>query len=411
MERQVKNKVINALKTFRGVYIYGARQVGKTTFVKQLAKDLRLKYVSLDDDDALDLARSLPDQFFNTYQLPLVIDEVQKAPELIPRLKILLDNSSDRGQILLTGSADFRKNKQVKESLVGRVVGMELYGYSCSEITGRQSSLIADLFEANFPQAYYPFDLHALLQRIIRGSFPEVLEFDIKGEDLRLWFADYVENRIIRDMQSIEAIRFKQKVVDFLHKLAWQTGGLINIQKLLTGGQFSRPTAEKYLGALEQLFLVEYLRPFWRNVAKRFVRMPKLYLTDTGVLSYLLQANENILLKDLSLLGKIFENWIYIELRKEISYSHEGFELFFFRDKKKNEVDFVISNSEGEFISIEVKAKSKIRIEDLNGLKVFASNFQPRHLYVIYLGKFYKEIQLNGHTIKLIPVGWLCPLT
>ncbi len=408
IERKIKSVVLDLLGSFRGVYLYGARQVGKTTLAKQIAQQLGWQYVSFDNTDIREFAINFTNKFFEKYPLPLVIDEVQKVPEIIPYLKMQLDENPRVGQVLITGSADFRKMRGIKESLVGRVIGVKMRGFACSELSGRQENLIDLLFGQDLPLVTVKTGLDATIEMLIKGSFPELATKKLNIKQLQVWFQDYVENRILSDIEEITAIRGREKIINFLYKLAWQSGGLLKTSTLAQMADVSRPTAEKFFEILESLFLTELLLPYFSNVHKQFSKMPKVYITDTGLLSFLLTATPQTLLTDRTMLGKIFETWIYNELQKEISFSDNLYKLFFYRDERKNEIDFIIKNDRGQLIAIEVKAKSIVRDEDLKPIKLLASKQGLSRLYVFYLGDMLIPKKAGEYTVWLVPLAYMC---
>ncbi len=408
IERKIKSVVLDLLGTFRGVYLYGARQVGKTTLAKQIAQQLGWQYVSFDNTDVREFAINFTNKFFDKYPLPLVIDEVQKVPEIIPYLKMQLDQDSRPGQVLITGSADFRKMRGIKESLVGRVIGVKMRGLACSEISGRKENLIDRLFQQDLPLVTVKTDLDAAMEMLIKGSFPELATKKLNIKQLQVWFQDYVEKRILSDIEEIAAIRGKEKIINFLYKLAWQSGGLLKKSSLAQMVEVSRPTAEKFFEVLESLFLTELLLPYFSNVHKQLSKVPKVYITDTGLLSFLLTVSPQTLLTDRTMRGKVFETWVYKELQKEISFSDNLYKLFFYRDERKNEIDFIIQNDRGQLIAIEVKAKSQVRDEDLKPLKLLASKLGLSRLYVFYLGDMLLPRRAGEHTVWLVPLGYVC---
>ena len=406
-KRYIEPTLLEALKNFRGVFLFGPRQSGKTILSKHIAEILKINYLSFDEAEILNTAKNYPESFFDLFPLPLVIDEVQKAPEIIPQLKIQLDKNPSRGQVLLTGSADFRKIKPIRESLVGRLIGIKLYPYSTAEIFSRKNSLLKQLFEGQKTNTVYNTHLTDLLNFITRGFFPEIVEYDIKDKNLSLWYDDYINNHIIKDLDAIETIRNKQKFINFVYALAWQTAGLINVSNLSRQTGLSRPTVEKYLSLLQELFITEYLRPFYDNTSKRFVKQPKLFFTDTGLLTHLLQTSAQSLILNHNLMGKIFENWIYTELAKEISYRPSEYKLFFVRDDQKQEIDFLVENKHNELIAIEVKAKTNIRNQDLKSINTLSKKLNFRHIYIFYLGDYWLPKKINDKTLWCIPAGFL----
>ncbi len=398
LDRYIENQLIKAFNSFKAVYLTGARQVGKTTLVQQIAKKLNISYITLDDSDVLQFAKDFPKLFFKKYKPPLVIDEVQNSEDIIMEIKQLLDKTHNPKTLLLTGSTDFMRNKKIRESLAGRFISLKLYPLSETEIN-KSKPWIDKLFKEQPEFSDKLVDLQQFAEKIYKGYFPPIRLQKLSDKQIRSWFDEYLQARILKDIQLLDEIRKADKIRMLLKLIAWQSGNLMNISNLARNVGVSMQTIEKYFALLQGIFLVELLKPYLTNISKREVKMPKVYMIDTGLMAYLNQIKPNQILSDRTTLGKLTETWVYSELRKELSYSENDLQLYFFRDDKKNEIDFLIENQDGTLAGIEVKAKERIKTDDIKHLKIICKKLKPKlkQIFIIYFGD------------KFLPVKNLCP--
>lgn len=393
VERKIKSSIIRGLENSRIILINGPRQCGKTTLVKQIAGEMGMQYITLDDPRKLDLAKNDPENFISHYKYPLVIDEIQYAPELIPYLKQSVDNINQKGMYLLTGSSDFYKSVKITESLAGRMLHYVLNNFSVTEINGYKENVIDLLFDPDitglkyFTEKQNNKDYKDVLQRIIIGGFPEIQEIN---DDIRkIWFESYINARILKDVEAFFDIRRENKIYDLLQLLAGQNANLINNNSLSKIMKLDFKTVQKYILVLESMFLIKQVSSFSRNVNKNVIKQKKIHFTDTGLAASILNINLNSLIdNDRNMLGQFLENFVFTELLKENSFSRNRANIFHFRDLHKNEVDFILENHENRVLALEVKAKSIIRQKDLSGVFSFAKALKskPFRIYVFYSG-------------------------
>lgn len=334
----------------------GPRQVGKTTLLQMCAEADR-NYVTLDDLDARGLARNDPGLFLQTYRPPIIIDEVQYAPQLFSYLKIVVDRERKNGLFWLTGSQKFDLMKGITESLAGRVAVLDLLGLSQAEIEHRGHMVTQFVptpawIEQAKKRVEAPKRLMDIYERIWRGSFPKV--HDTEGPTHNLFYRSYVQTYIQRDVKDILSISDETSFHQFLGAVAARTGQLVNYAELARDVAIDNKTAKAWLSILETSGLIYLLKPYYRNVTKRFVKSPKLYFLDTGLCAYLCKWPTPASLEAGAASGAFLETYLFAEILK--SYWHNGVDphFYYYRDLDQREVDLVIETGDA-FYPVEFK--------------------------------------------------------
>ena len=343
LPRTLEQPIQSATKRFPVLLITGARQVGKTTLLRRLAEGQRT-YVTLDDPLVRNLAKEDPALFLQRFRQPLLIDEIQYAPELLGHIKMAVDNDRLPGQFWLTGSQQFHIMKNVSESLAGRAGIMRLFGLSRQEGLGRGSTQKPflpgiELFQS--PQLPGGgLTLQELYTAIWRGSFP-ALALD-GGMDRNLFLSSYVQTYLQRDVRDLAQVGDEMAFLRFLRASAGRTGQLLNMAEMARDADIAPNTAKKWLSILQASGLVYLLEPYFNNVAKRMVKSPKLYFLDTGLAAYLTQWSSPETLEAGAMSGALLETWIVGELLK--SWQHNGLRapFYFYRDTDQREIDLLI---------------------------------------------------------------------
>ena len=342
LQRTLEATVRRATDQFPVLLITGARQVGKTTLLRRVSDPDRT-YVTLDDPRLLALAKEDPLLFLQRFKPPLLIDEIQYAPELLPIIKMQVDEARTNGMFWLTGSQQFHLMKGVSESLAGRVAVLNLMGLSRREMIGRadDGAFLPDTDAINIRlQATPPLDLAEMYRRIWRGSFPAVaLNADL---DRDLFFSSYLQTYLQRDVRDLAKVGDEMAFLRFLRATAARTGQLVNFADLARDADVAPNTAKSWLSILQTSGIVWLLQPWHTNLTKRLVKTPKLYLLDTGLAAYLTEWSSPQTLEVGAMSGAILETWIITELLK--SYLHNGLAppFYYFRDKDKREIDLLI---------------------------------------------------------------------
>ena len=341
-------------KMFGAVFVSGARQVGKTTLLRELAG--HMGYVTLDDKIQLANAVNQSGTFLKDNPPPVFVDEVQYAPNLFPEIKIILDRTQKKGQFYLSGSQQFEMMKNVSESLAGRLGLLNLSGLSLRELYGlsfREPFLPTDEYFANRQKEKADIQYAAVWKTIHRGGFPELCANP--DFDWQMFFAAYVKTYIERDVRALAQVGDELKFLQFMSVTASRTAQLLNISSLARDVGISQPTAERWLSILVSSNLAVLLRPYYNNITKRTVKTPKLYFLDTGLAAYLTRWNTPDVLKNGAMAGAFFETFVVGEVIK--SYSNKGIldiPIYFYRDRDGNEIDLLIEDG-GVLYPIEIK--------------------------------------------------------
>ena len=318
------------------VLLTGARQVGKTTMLRQRF-GARFGYVTLDDMQQLALARQDAALFFQSHQLPLIIDEVQRAPELFSAVKLLVDADGAKGQVVLTGSQTYHLMKGVSESLAGRIRILEMPGLSLRELRGDVAHT-AFIPPAEVPSAPpCPVDLWAHIQR---GSLPELQDASM---DRDAFYSDYIRAYLERDVRELVRVHDEIRFYNFMVACAARTAQLVNFSDLAATADIDQKTAKAWLSILQASGIVHVLQPFSANISKRVVKTPKLYFLDTGLVCHLARWTSPEALRHGAQAGHIFETFVVSEILKSHMNAKASLrDIWFYRDSAKNEIDLLI---------------------------------------------------------------------
>jgi predicted AAA+ superfamily ATPase len=355
LTRTAERFVAAAAQQFPVLLVTGARQTGKTTLLRHASETDRT-YVSLDDSRILDLARRDPVLFLQRFRPPLLIDEIQYAPELLPYIKMEVDQAARPNLFWLTGSQQFHMMKGVSESLAGRVAVIQLLGVSRRECVGQDSDLGPFL---PTPAALGARTLGTervgvleLYRAIWRGTYPAIALHETMDRDL--FYGSYVQTYLQRDVRDLARVGDELAFLRFLKIGAARTGQLLNLSEFARDADIAVNTAKSWLSILKASGIIYLLEPYHNNVNKRMIKTPKLYFLDTGLAAYLTEWSSPETLEAGALSGAIFETWVIAELLK--SYLHRGKQppFYFYRDKDKKEIDLLIV-SDGTVYPLEIK--------------------------------------------------------
>ena len=355
MERALERKFLHMSSFFKAVLVTGARQVGKTTMLKHLAANQNRTYVSMDNTMARALAKSDPVLFFQTYKPPIIIDEIQKAPELFEQIKIMCDESEERGSFWLTGSQQYKMMKNVRETLAGRVGILELYSLSKNEAEGLTFPNELD-FSLPCLLARQPLvkrnDIVDVFDHIWRGGMPDALFAD--PEQRQEYFNSYIETYLMRDVTEEGGITDTVRFRKFLYACAALATEQVNYKTLAEASEISQPTAKEWLRLLQSLGIIFLLQPYANNALKRLVKTPKVYFCDTGLCAYLSMWLTRDTLMNGAASGHYFENYVIIELLKNYAYSPSKANLTYYRDSNAKEIDVFVEEN-GIIHPLEIK--------------------------------------------------------
>lgn len=366
INRVLKNSVIELLDKYPILAITGPRQSGKTTFLKTLFSTYR--YVNLENPDVRKFAETDPNGFLNQYDTYVILDEVQRVPELFSYLQDRVDSSGLMGQYILSGSQNFHLMQSITQSLAGRVAIFRLFPFDHDELKS------VDLLDVN-----------QYLSNLIRGYYPALYDRDIPS---KMFYSNYIQTYIQRDVTELVNIRDIRTFQNFLSLCATRAGQLLNLNALANECGITQPTAKSWLSALENSFLIFLLHPYHRNFSKRIVKTPKLYFYDTGLLCHLLKINSVEKLQTHSLKGSLFENQMIAEYTKQMHHRNDLQDIWFWRDSNGNEIDLLIQSTEHTSI-VEFKASMTVVPDMFKGLNQFQefSTWEDLQKIVVYTGK------------------------
>ena len=385
LQRIAKTRIEEALDDSPVVLVKGPRQSGKTTLVRMFEREGR-DYITLDDETVLSAASSDPVGFLRGLDT-VIIDEIQRAPELLRAIKKAVDEDRRAGRFLLTGSADLMTLPIVSESLAGRMETVSLYPFAAAEMMGTEPNFIASLFEGKLPRIPETIVGDALVDLVLAGGYPEMQ----RRSTLRrrtAWVRDYVDAMIQRDVRDISEIERFDELRHLLRILPHYVGQLINLADLGRNTGLDAKTVRRYLGLLEQLFLVRRIEAWHRNDLKRLVKSPKLAFIDTGLLATLRGMDAAGVRADRTAFGGMLESYVFGEILKQIAWTSDDIRIAHFRDKDGMGVDLVLENANRQCIGLEVKASATVRTDDFRGLRklseVAGAGFSAG--YVLYDG-------------------------
>jgi hypothetical protein len=370
-ERYTKASIKEALLDTPVVFVMGARQSGKTTLAKELTVGSDWQFVNLDDKSSLESIEQDPVGFLQLLEgRPVVIDEIQRLPEMLLAIKQSVDEDRRPGRFLLTGSANAMVLPRVADSLAGRIETVLLNPLSECEIHGVEPKFLQLLLQAEAPKVKKPTDKQQLIRRVVTGCFPEPLQRKTEKRT-RDWYEQYVGSLVQKDMADLSEIDHPEKLSQLLKLSAYYSGKLINFNELGSKLGLSIVTTKKYLALIEHLFLLRKLPAWHCNEYKRLVKTPKLHLADTGLACAVRDINSQRLAKDFNEFGPLLETFVINELQKQKIWLERQVSFYHYRDKDKVEVDCIIENADQECFAIEVKASATVTASDFKGLRRF----------------------------------------
>jgi predicted AAA+ superfamily ATPase len=389
------------------VVINGARQSGKSTLAQSVSADKAAprRYLTMDDAVVLNAAKSDPAGFINGLQGPVTLDEVQRAPELFLPIKAAVDRDRQPGRFLLTGSADVMLLPGMADSLAGRMAVLSLWPLSSAELSDLPALNRAEaLFEADLSGMHLQDCKRDEMMRLwLAGGFPDAVSRS-SASRRAAWFDAYVQAMLQRDLRDLANIEQLTDIPNLLHLLAARSASLLNFAELSRTAGITQTTLKRYFALLEMLFMVVRLPSWQRNPGKRWVKAPKVFLPDSGLLSHLMAVTPERLSAQPNMLGGLVETWVLSELLKHVAFSDTGLSLWHYRTQTHIEVDFILENRRGDICGIEVKASTTVENKDFKGL---------RHLQDTEPAIFQRGIVLYAGR-ELLPFGdklWAVPLS
>lgn len=389
------------------VLLVGPRQSGKTTLTRKLGVELGIGYSSFDDINNLISVQMDPISYLNALNKPIILDEVQRAPEIFLPIKVDVDNNRIPGRYMLTGSANPLVVPKLGDALTGRMALCTMWPLSRGEIVGIRGSFLDDIFtDIQWNKEYTRLDQDKLIELLFIGGFPALNNTD-DVQYRRNWCNDYLSLALQKDINDLSKIEGLAHLPALLHGLAARVGSTHNLEELSRITKTAGTTVRRYIQLLESLFLLYRLPAWGKTVDKRLVRSPKVYFSDTALLLHVLNLSTEQLQTTPNLLGHIFENFVVMECVKQATWSKISPMLSHYRQEgeKGTEVDIVLE-SFGKVVGIEIKLSSVIRSDDVKGLKSLKDLVGDAFYqgFVLYMGD--KVLSL-GERLYAVPVSAL----
>lgn len=402
IKRLAENVIKKQEKMFKTILVTGARQVGKTTMLKNIKSDI--SYITLDDIILNQSATEDPELFLKSNKPPIIIDEIQYAPSLLRYIKIAVDGSDKKAQFYLTGSQQFNLMKDVSESLAGRIGILNLLGLSLREIKRidfNEQFIPTEQYLENRKKYNSSISYDEIWDIIHKGSMPALYQ---KESDFDMFYSGYVSTYIERDVRNLTQVGNTLSFLKFMTALASRIGQLLNLNSVANEVGISLPTAQRWLSILVSSNIVYLLEPYYNNIMKRAVKTPKIYFLDTGLVSYLTKWKNKDVLESGSMAGNFFENFVIVEIIK--SYYNTGElrpPIYFYRDKDKREIDLIIEQN-GKLYPIEIKKSANPSKDMIENFKVLDKVKEVGEGAIICM---YNRIYNLDEKNKVIPFNYL----
>lgn len=379
-QRKISQRLQDALSDAPVVVLQGARQTGKSTLAHMISHAPHpYEYLTMDNLSVLEAAQTDPHSFLVGLRgKRVILDEIQRVPELFVSIKEEVDRDRVAGRFLLTGSANAMLLPRLSDSLAGRIQLITLWPLAQREITSdahASSDFIDAAFKGDFKTRRIPCDRQDVIRRALLGGYPEVVTNAGSGvprERLRNWFEAYVTTLLQRDVRDLSNIQGLSEMPLLLRLLASRATAALNVADLSRSSRIANVTLHRYLALLQAVYLIHLIQPWSGNLSSRLVKAPKLLMTDTGVLSYLNGLTEEQLLTTPTFDGPLVENFVGMELLKLASWNRQRPELFYYRTHDRKEVDFVLQARSGTLVGVEVKASAMVEAADFKGIKSLA---------------------------------------
>lgn len=398
-ERYIETTLLAVAKTFKALYLGGPRQSGKTTVLLRMAKKHAINYVTLDNLNDRELALGDPYLFLETYPPPVVIDEVQYAPQLFPLIKVRVDQSKRFGLYWLSGSQHFATIRKLQESLAGRIALLSLFGYSLGELRA-------------LPRTKHPFFNHPLTETtplaarkifsiIHRGSFPAL--WAASPPPAEIYFNSYIQTYVDRDLADLFHISRLSEFHVFLRLCAARTAQMLNLSDLARDTGISVPAAKSWISILESMGHIMLLRPYYQQISKRLIKAPKLYFLDTGFAAHLTKWSTVDALMNGAMAGAFFETFVVSEIMKQYLFRGLDPSLYYLRDKEGHEVDLLF-DKRPLLIPVEIKMSGTPRVADAKNIMYFQKRYPKSVGKGMVVSLAHKPFPLS-RTVTAVPVS------
>lgn len=365
IKRHLEKTVEMMSRAFPVILVTGPRQVGKTTMLRAISANDR-QYVSLDNPLVRDLAKTDPELFLQRYSPPVLIDEIQYAPELLPYIKMYVDDHKDKGSFWLTGSQMFHMMRGVSESLAGRVGIINMAGFSTPELERQEnipySTRYTDLSRKN----RLPINVSDIYCRIHKGSMPALYETE---QDIENYYSSYINTYLRRDIRDLTQVADELAFMRFMQACAARTSQMVNYSDLAKDVGISSPTAKQWLSLLVSSGIVVLIEPYFNNALKRIIKAPNMYFMDTGLCAYLTRWTNPESLEISAMAGAFFETYVVSEIIKSFCNAGKRPPLYYYRDTNQKEIDLVIEEN-GTLYPIEIKKSANPKKDAIKNFSV-----------------------------------------
>lgn len=381
-KRSVENILKEALKVSPSVLLSGARQVGKSTLCLGLDREYRV----FDNLTQREAAQHDPEGYIASLPKPIIIDEIQKVPEVLEGIKIDIDTQRVNGNFLLTGSANVLDMKKAKDTLAGRIIEISMYPLSQKELHNKADENIIDILFTKGVKGLTSVkkSYSETLEAILNGGYPEILKIDSpRGKSL--WFNAYISTYVERDIRDVGELRDISAFIRFYNIIAPRSCGLVNKSDLASDANLSEATVNNYLSMLEMIYQISLLHPYASNVSKRFIKSSKLFMTDSGLFCHLLNITSTEELVHSNHKGDVVETFVYAELLKHLGYSQTQAQIYHYRTNDKKEIDFIIEKGDTVF-AIEVKSSQSIKKDAFKHIADFQSKSSKKVVGIVFYG-------------------------
>ena len=401
-KRSAEEILHEALSISPTVLLSGARQVGKSTLCLSLDNEYRVF------DNLTERASALNDPigYVSTLPKPITLDEIQKVPEILEGIKIAVDKKRVNGTFLLTGSANVLDMKRAKDTLAGRIVEIVLWSLSQKELHHKPSENIIDTLFSQGVEALTSTHIehNELFEAIVNGGYPEIMKIDSK-RGKSLWFNAYISTYVERDIRDVGELRDISAFIRFYNIIAPRSCGLLNKSDLANDASLSEATVSNYLSMLEMIYQISLVEAYSSNISKRFIKSPKLFMTDSGLFAHLLDIHSAQELQNSPHKGDVVETFVYAELLKHISYSQIQPKLYHYRTNDKKEIDFIVEKRDKIF-AIEVKSSQSIKKEAFKHIVDFQKKSKKEIVGIVfYAGETILSFGDEEHKRYAVPLS------
>lgn len=405
IKRTLEQSITKISGFFPVVLVTGPRQVGKTTVLQNVANTPKT-YVSLDTLANRDLAQKEPELFLQRFPAPVLIDEVQYAPQLFPYIKAIVDKEKEPGMYWLTGSQQFHLMRNVSETLAGRVGILHLDGFSQDEKNGNPLAspfLPISAYIVSKADRAKTMDMSQIYEIIWHGSYPKM--FGAPNDLWQSFYESYLQTYIERDVKSFGAVGDTMAFVSFMRVLAARTGQELNYTDIARDIGVSSPTIKSWLSVLEASGLVFLLRPYYNNVTNRIIKSPKIYFVDTGLVAFLTGWNTPEALANGAMAGSIFETYVISEIIKSYWYNGRTPNVYYYRDKSGAEIDLIIEEN-GKLYPVEIKRTTTPNKADIKHFHVIEDVLKQQRGSGAIICNAATHLPLTND-VNVVPVSYL----